>query len=555
MKKIDTTSMLPDGFVLKNGPLSYKILAPLAAGGFGNTYVAQQFDAFGRELRLVALKEFYMRGVTERLDDTASIRVSNSDNIKQFEEQKGKLLKEAQRLSVMNSPYIVKVHDLFEANGTVYYAMELIKGKSIEEMLKESGELLEDDVRHFLPQLLDALSEVHHQGFQHLDIKPANIMLRDDSGDAVLIDFGASKQITNEEGQATATGLAFTAGYAPREQMEQNIDKFGPWTDLYALGATIYRTLTAKKPPMPSDIEEDREEALVFHDGITPAMKRLVFWLMAPRRSDRPQTVEDVQKFVTQNGLDRPVVFDHDVFNAPVIEPTPVSEPAPVSAPASAPEKKDETEPAPEPAKEAEEEIVDALETPDKPAEPAYEEDNETSLAEPVEFEEEEEEKPKGRVLKLILFFLLVALISGATVMFFLNRNDGKATAATEQTSAEETALRKVEKEKFSNNVIGEYLYTGTVDSIGQPHDPKGHADIIGETAVGQTYDGPFNHGVLEGDSAKYVFKNGDFYEGSFKNNSFDEGRLTSPSDKEYYEGKFKNGQPTDNNGWHSIKQ
>ncbi len=303
MSKIDTTSMLQPGTQLRNGPLSYRVEQPLAAGGFGNTYIAKQFDAFGRELRMVALKEFFMRGVTEREPDNMTIRVSNLDNMHQFEEQKAKLLKEAQRLSIMNSPYIVKVLDLFQANGTVYYAMEFIDGKSVEQIIKESGELFEDDVRHMLPQLLNALSEVHHQGFQHLDIKPANIMIRNTTRDAILIDFGASKQLTPDGLAATATGMAYTAGYAPREQMEQNMEKFGPWTDLYALGATIYRALTAKKPPMPSDIEEDPEEALPFHAGVSAPMRKLIFWLMTPRRSDRPQSVEEVMQYVQANGL------------------------------------------------------------------------------------------------------------------------------------------------------------------------------------------------------------------------------------------------------------
>ena len=306
MSNKEKSAMLPNGHELPNGAFTYRIVQPISAGGFGNTYIAQVVDAFGRVRGNVALKEFFMRGVTERTDDTATIRVSNSDNVLQFEEQKAKLLKEANRLAIMDSPNIVRVIDVFEANGTVYYSMEFIDGQNLEEIVKQHGILPENEVRRILPQLLNALAVVHDKGFQHLDIKPANVMIRRSNGDAVLIDFGASKQL-NADGKATATGLAFTAGYAPREQMEQNIDKFGPWTDLYALGATLYRVLTGKKPPMPSDIEEDREEALTFSDNVSMPMRKLIFWLMTPRRNDRPQAVAEVLKYVAGNGLNNPI--------------------------------------------------------------------------------------------------------------------------------------------------------------------------------------------------------------------------------------------------------
>jgi serine/threonine protein kinase len=121
-------------------------------------------------------------------------------------------------------------------------------------------------VNQYLPQILDALKCVHSQQIWHLDLKPANIMV-DKSGAIKLIDFGASKQIRPDGGATTSTALCYTPGYAPNEQTEQSMEKFGPWTDFYALGATLYKLLTNNEPPKPSDIIRLRRGCISFHKG------------------------------------------------------------------------------------------------------------------------------------------------------------------------------------------------------------------------------------------------------------------------------------------------
>jgi serine/threonine protein kinase len=140
-----------------------------------------------------------------------------------------------------------------------------------------------------LPQLLDALSEIHQYKIWHLDIKPANIMLVDNN--VVLIDFGASKQITPSE--MTSTALYFTPGYAPAEQTGMLFKQFGPWTDLYAVGATIFNLLTGKSP-LEFDIEEFKEDDLP--ESNLGLMYKLINWMMQPKRKDRPQKAEDVKQ-------------------------------------------------------------------------------------------------------------------------------------------------------------------------------------------------------------------------------------------------------------------
>jgi len=213
----------------------YRIERVLGQGGFGNTYVGYNTEFE----ETVAIKEFFMKGVTERDETTSVVSVSNADNVQQFEEQREKFKKEARCLRKLKNEHIVKVHDLFEENGTAYYVMDYIDGESLAEKMKKTGlPFTEAEVRGILSQILEALKEVHQNEIWHLDLKSGNIMV-DKQGNAYLIDFGARKQICANGSMTTSTALCYTPGYAPNEQIGQMYDRFGPWTDIYALGATI----------------------------------------------------------------------------------------------------------------------------------------------------------------------------------------------------------------------------------------------------------------------------------------------------------------------------
>ena len=279
----------------------YRIERVLGQGGFGNTYVGYNTEFE----ETVAIKEFFMKGVTERDETTSVVSVSNADNVQQFEEQREKFKKEALRIRKLDNPHIVKVHDLFEENGTTYYVMDFVEGENLSQRLKRTGKpMAERKVREIFLQLLDALKAVHDAGMWHLDIKPANIML-DKNGNVKLIDFGASKQLNAQKGGATtSTAISYTNGYAPREQMEQNYDKFGPWTDIYALGATLYNLLTNKRPPMPTDIDddmsEDKHQVLPMTSVVSESMKHVVLWMMSTNRLQRPQNVNSVIEYLNK---------------------------------------------------------------------------------------------------------------------------------------------------------------------------------------------------------------------------------------------------------------
>lgn len=291
-QSINNPSMLKVSTILHG---TYRIDSYLSSGGFGNTYVATNIEFDER----VAIKEFFMKGVTQRDENQTTVSVSNSENTNSFLEQKEKFKKEARRIRQLNNPHIVRVHDLFEENGTAYYVMDYVDGENLAGRLKRTGKpMTEDEVNQILPQILDALKSIHNAGIWHLDLKPANIMV-DKAGNVKLIDFGASKQLNAQKGGATtSTAISYTNGYAPREQMEQNYDKFGPWTDIYALGATLYNLLTNKRPPLPTDIDDDMSEdkhlALPFPEGVG-GLRFLVLQMMKTNRLQRPQNVDAIQ--------------------------------------------------------------------------------------------------------------------------------------------------------------------------------------------------------------------------------------------------------------------
>ena len=304
----------------------YRIERVLGQGGFGNTYVGYNTEFE----ETVAIKEFFMKGVTERDETTCAVSVSNADNVGQFEEQREKFKKEARRLRKLKNEHIVKVHDLFEENGTAYYVMDYIDGESLAERMKKTEHpFSEAEVRNILSQILEALKEVHQNEIWHLDLKPGNIMI-DKDRNAYLIDFGASKQIRANGSMTTSTALCYTPGYAPNEQIGQMYDRFGPWTDIYALGATVYNLLTNKKPPMAIDIEEDEEDAFEFSANISEDIRKLVVWMMQPKRKARPQSVDGL--------IDKLNGTNYAVKEKTIIEPKSKPEPELESEPELEPE-------------------------------------------------------------------------------------------------------------------------------------------------------------------------------------------------------------------------
>lgn len=502
--------MLPDGTKLHG---TYRIVRSISSGGFANTYEA--VNAFGET---VAVKEFFMTGIASRAEGTVQVRVTIASNRKVFNEQKDKFVKEAKRLHRYNDRHIVRVHDLFEENGTAYYIMDYIDGHNLEEHLKATGRAMtEEEVMPILLQVLGALHSVHGDGSDtllHLDLKPANIML-DAAGNAVLIDFGSSKQISGSSRTTTPTAVTYTKGYGAREQMEQDINKFGPWTDFYALGATLYKLLTNTPTlPMPSDIEEDdtplKEHALPLPADVSPVMQRLIVWMMQTARYARPQSVEQIEDFlrVETNKGNLP---DWPFFNG---MPSDV-----VPAPPTKPAQKDE-------------DTQKAGQAPEENAE------DQTESLTPHDEESAEEAPRKRKWLKPLVLAATVLTMACALLFFFLPQKKVTKKDTTPTTiAADEEPVKNVNAVEIE--VLGvPCLYYGSVDSRNRPHGGGKAVSYSSNPDDFTIYTGRFIHGLMDG-QGEQEWADGKKFVGTFKSNFFDEGRYTQ-KDGVYYIGSFR---------------
>ena len=290
---MESNSFLKVGTLLNHS--KYRIEQYLASGGFGNTYEGVNVSLDKK----CAIKEFFLKGVVLRDEHTSEVFITHPDNKKAFNSQKEKFTKEARRLSRLDNSHIVRVFDFFEENGTAYYVMDYIEGESLREYQKRTGKALtEQETLSVLTQMLDALKSIHDAGLLHMDIKPANIMI-DNKGKCTLIDFGASKQPSVSDGATTSSAMAYTPGFAPTEQIGGSSDRWGPWTDFYALGATLYNLLTNKNPAN-LDIEVDGADAFKFPPNVSDSMRSLIQWLMTPKRTERPQNVDAIRNCLNQ---------------------------------------------------------------------------------------------------------------------------------------------------------------------------------------------------------------------------------------------------------------
>ena len=477
-------SMLKVGTVLHG---TYRIDSYLSSGGFGNTYVATHIN-FNEKY---AIKEFFMKGVNER-DGNTAVSVSNNEKVTEFTEQLEKFKKEARRLRKLNNDHIVRVYDLFDENGTAYYVMDYINGENLKERLKRTDNpISEFEATDILEQVLDALQEVHSQGIWHLDLKPANVMV-DKNGTVKLIDFGASKQFNSKTGGALSTSsVTYTNGFAPIEQMEKSYEKLGPWTDFYALGATIYNVLANQRPPMPSDINDDhtpdKHLSLPLPFGVSDKMRDLLLWMMKTNRKERPESVKDITDYLKASGMGTHRDTDTTVLTQPDVQ-----------------------------ALQDTQNTFDADEEAD---------DSENSA--------ENAKKTK----KAIIIAACVGLLLAVGFYYFFNggfsSNDGSQ-------AAEDSLVVKNVTDSLLTIPLGECHYTGPVNGKGLPAG-KGTAVF---TADGQRLEGTFDNGNVDGDSIQIIYPNGNIFFGTFKDNKLYKGRFTWKDDGSYFEGFFLDGQP-----------
>ena len=313
MSESEKEQHLQDGTILNN---RYRILRFLSSGGFGNTYEAED-EEFGAH---VAIKELFISGICKRDNDDRQVSISVADNRQLFRRHKEKFRNEAARLRKINHPNVVKVRDEFEENGTAYYVMDFVRGKSLDDM-QRSGELNEKRSVQYINQVLAALEAVHNVDILHLDIKPSNVMV-DDNNSVVLIDFGASKRVADDDGKSLSlsTGLAGTPGYAPLEQMSGDKKLIGKHSDIYAVGATLYKLVSGLTPPASNKI---LNEGLPDIEA-SPLIKTAIKAAMEIKCANRPQSIAEFRTILNGGG-------------GGVTPPGPAPQPAPKPTPVPTP--------------------------------------------------------------------------------------------------------------------------------------------------------------------------------------------------------------------------
>lgn len=270
--------------VLQNG--KYRIEGVLGQGGFGITYLATQV-ALNRK---VTIKEFFMKELCNRDEQTSQVSVPSMGSVDTVARFRAKFVKEAQTIAALNNPHIIHIHDIFEENGTAYYVMDYLSGGSLSDLVQRNGVLAEATALGYIRQVADALSYIHARNINHLDIKPSNVLI-DGNGNAVVIDFGLSKRYDETGSQTSTTPVGISHGFAPLEQYQPGgVSTFSPATDIYSLGATLYKLLSGQTPPnatalLDADLDLSRLSA-------SPTTKAAIVAAMQPKRKGRPQTID-----------------------------------------------------------------------------------------------------------------------------------------------------------------------------------------------------------------------------------------------------------------------
>ena len=298
--------LLPGTRLSTNG--RYVVGASIGNGGFAITYVAKDL-LLGIK---VAIKEFFPSSFVTRSHlsgEKTVTAITNRSNF--FEYGKRRMLDEARTLArFADEPCIVGVRDCFEENNTAYIVMEFIDGQTLESRLKQTGRMSVNDTIKLLRPVMGALQKVHGTGIIHRDISPSNIMV---SGNrTVLIDFGAARQFSGEDVNTMTVFLKH--GYAPEEQYRSK-GKQGPWTDIYALSATIYRCITGQKPEEATErvYADNTKRPGELGVAISTEQENVIMKGLAVKATDRYHDLSDfIQALTEQEKEDKNFIPDSE---------------------------------------------------------------------------------------------------------------------------------------------------------------------------------------------------------------------------------------------------
>ena len=282
---------LEPGTVLEG---KYLIGRTLGRGGFGITYIGCHLQLAKR----AAIKEYFPEKVAGRSSQSSEVRPrTDGESQRVFQVGLRQFNEEARQIVRFSHPNIVRATDFFEVNGTAYLVMDYVDGMSLEEYLGKGGRIDEGLALQIMIPVLDGLREVHKAGILHRDIKPNNIYLTE-RGNVILLDFGSARQVLGEETRSLSVML--TPGYAPQEQYSRYGHQ-GPWTDVYACGAVLYRCLTGHPPPdvmdriNPDDPPTFRRPSSFPGVQVSPRVEGAILDALRVDPKQRPQSIEEFQ--------------------------------------------------------------------------------------------------------------------------------------------------------------------------------------------------------------------------------------------------------------------
>ena len=267
----------------------YRIERVLGQGGFGITYLATDIGLD----KQVAIKEFFPKVFCSRDPWNSSVKIMTPDNVTLVQKFKKKFLDEARTIAKLDHRNIIKIHACFEQNDTAYYVMEYIIGDSVSELVKRYGPIPADQAIKWTSEIGNALDYLHatHRRINHLDVKPANIMVRKSDNCPILIDFGLAKQYDDAGSHATTSLTGVSHGFAPIEQYRPGgVRDFSAQTDEYSLAATFYYMLSGV---VPQSAQDTFEKGLLFPQSIPNNLIQPISRAMSSRINDRYPSVKE----------------------------------------------------------------------------------------------------------------------------------------------------------------------------------------------------------------------------------------------------------------------
>jgi len=281
--------ILPIGTLLDN---RYEIEEILGEGGFGITYK-------GTDVKLskkIAIKEYFPAGYASRHNQLSKeVSFSNGENAKYYKDVKNKFLVEAKVLAKFSDePGIVNVNDYFEENNTAYIIMEYLSGENLKDYVEKLGKIHITEVKQIFRPIMQSLKVIHENGYIHRDISPSNIIFNRNNG-AKLLDFGSARDVEPEH--AKTMSILLKPGYTPMEQY-LNKSEQGPFTDIYALGATIYKCLTGITPDdcLKRATKDELKSIKDMGIELTDNAEKAIFKAMSIHKEKRYHSVEAFKK-------------------------------------------------------------------------------------------------------------------------------------------------------------------------------------------------------------------------------------------------------------------